>query len=77
MTNHSEKLASAYCRLYDAERALDRARATFEAELLIANAEEIGSARNILPEKLATDFSTATEYWNVSLRPQFAPQEKP
>ena len=52
-------LAAAYCRLYDAERAWARARASFEGKMIDATAGEVEHARQDLPTSLAAPFSAA------------------
>lgn len=51
-------LAEAYCRLYDAQRALERAQSVFEAKLLSATAGDVQSARSELAETLVASFGS-------------------
>jgi len=57
---NSAALAAAYCRLHDAERALEHARAAFETELIGASAGDVDHARLWeLPQTLAAPFLVA------------------
>ncbi len=52
-------LADAYCRLYDAERALERAQRVFAAKLLTATAGDVQTARSVLAESLVASFGAS------------------